>query len=251
MENQTSRRIHMLDVIRGAAIILVVVYHLLYNLEWIFSLHIPAFHTGFADFLHFCLLATIIIVSGMCTGFSRNIFRRGSLLLVAGTAITMFTSVFLPGQQIVFGVLSFFGTMMILYGFIGKYLKKLPWKAVFVGSILLVLAFKNLPDEGVIHLLFTDISISGGINQSAYLYPLGILRADFYSTDYFPLLPWGFIFLAGTALGVPVLGRKLPEKFYTANVPFLSFCGRHSLLIYLVHQPILFGIMQGIFLLIN
>lgn len=125
MENQSSQRIHMLDVIRGTAIILVVLYHFLYNLEWLFSMHISAFHTEVANFLHFCLLATIITVSGICTGFSRNIFRRGSMLLIAGTVITMFTSVFLPDQQIVFGVLSFFGTMMILYGFVGKYLQKL------------------------------------------------------------------------------------------------------------------------------
>lgn len=251
MENQSSQRIHMLDVIRGTAIILVVLYHFLYNLEWLFSMHISAFHTEVANFLHFCLLATIITVSGICTGFSRNIFRRGSMLLIAGTVITMFTSVFLPDQQIVFGVLSFFGTMMILYGFVGKYLQKLPWQAVFAGSILLALTFKNLPDERVIHLLFADIPVPEALGASAYLYPLGIVRVDFYSTDYFPLLPWGFIFLAGTALGKPILGKKLSAKFYTANVPFLSFCGRHSLLIYLLHQPVLFGIMQLVALLIK
>lgn len=249
MEKQ--KRIHMLDVIRGTAIILVVIYHFLYNLEWIFSLYIPVFHTEIADFLHFCLLATIIGVSGICTGFSRNIFRRGSLLLVAGTAITMFTSVFLPSQRIVFGVLSFFGTMMILYGFAGEYLKKLPWQAVFAGSVILALVFKDLPNGDIIHLLFTDISIPEMLTDSAYLYPLGITRGDFYSADYFPLLPWGFIFLAGTALGTPVLGRKLPEKFYTADAPFLSFCGRHSLIIYLLHQPLLYGIMQLIAMLIK
>ena len=75
-----------------------------------------------------------------------------------------------------------------------------------------------------------------------WLYPLGLLAPGFHSADYFPLLPWFFLFLAGTVLGGWCLDHR-DSRVLTLTLPgALTWPGRHSLLIYLLHQPILFGV---------
>ena len=79
-----------------------------------------------------------------------------------------------------------------------------------------------------------------------YLMPLGIPWKGFASSDYFPLLPYLGFFLLGSALGKSVYRNKqtLLPKVNDRNpiIRFLSGCGKLSLWIYLLHQPILSGI---------
>ena len=84
-----------------------------------------------------------------------------------------------------------------------------------------------------------------GAMSSAYRYtfPLGFRSPDFASADYFPLLPWVFMFLAGTFLGRYAKAGKFPEFMYRSRVPFFSWIGRHALIIYVLHQPVIYGIM--------
>lgn len=74
---------------------------------------------------------------------------------------------------------------------------------------------------------------------TAYLgfYPLG-----FFSTDYFPLLPWLFLFWAGFYL-YHLIGRERMKPLRRLVCPPLGWLGRHSLVLYLLHQPVIFGVM--------
>ena len=79
---------------------------------------------------------------------------------------------------------------------------------------------------------------------------LGFPPADCYSTDYFSLLPWCFLFLTGYFLRRVQLDRQArPER--DIRLPVFSTLGRHSLLIYLVHQPLVFGLLTGLELLLK
>ncbi len=83
-----------------------------------------------------------------------------------------------------------------------------------------------------------------------WLFPLGWTYPGFYSADYFPLFPWFFVFLVGSWAGYYVAERKLPERFYELKgVPFFSWLGRRSLFIYVIHQPILYGLVMLILLI--
>ena len=83
--------------------------------------------------------------------------------------------------------------------------------------------------------------------ETPHLWILGLRTADFVSADYFPLLPWIFIFLFGASLGGRIKERRLPERFYGLACPPLEAVGRHSLLIYLLHQPVLMGLSYGLY----
>jgi uncharacterized membrane protein len=72
---------------------------------------------------------------------------------------------------------------------------------------------------------------------------LGFPPVHFYSTDYFSLIPWTFLYLCGYELHwIMKEGGLLEKSFMTKGIEPLSFLGRNSLLIYLLHQPVLYGL---------
>ena len=132
------------------------------------------------------------------------------------------------GQIIHFGILHFMGVSMALYHFLGRYLRKCPPAILLAASAVLY---------GLTGWWTSVTTVSVG-----WLYPLGLLAPGFHSADYFPLLPWFFLFLAGTVLGGWCLDHR-DSRVLTLTLPgALTWPGRHSLLIYLLHQPILFGV---------
>lgn len=251
MENTTTefgrkKRVAALDTLRGAAIIFVVVYHLLYDLS-VFGVNLPFFYSRTMEIIHFVFLAILMSVSGICTAFSRNIFKRGAVIYLLGEGITLVTSLLLPSERIVFGVLSFFGMMMLIYGVCKPVLDKLNPYVMLAVWIVLYIVFRDFSSEQVIQLGFTDITVRTTAAAAAYLYPIGITAPSFRSSDYFALIPWGFIFMAGTALSKPVSQRKLPKQFYEIKCPPIDFLGRNTLIIYVLHQPVIYGIVWLIF----
>ena len=85
--------------------------------------------------------------------------------------------------------------------------------------------------------------VAGAAIRFDWLLPLGIHSPEFASYDYFPLVPWFGVFLAGAALGkwAYAPGRSLLPL--SPRETFINFAGRHSLLIYLVHQPVIMGVL--------
>jgi uncharacterized membrane protein len=241
-----DNRINLLDALRGSAIIFIILYHFSFDLQYLFNITVPYFESDGIKIIHFLFLIVLILVSGICTAFSRNSLKRGSVLFFIGEIITIITSIFLPDEAVIFGAVTFFGVIMMLYSIAKPFFVKIPWEVVFAVSMLLYIVFCNFENRYILWFKFNYFI------ENRYLYPLGLAYNQFKSADYFPLIPYGFVFIAGTALSIPVSERKLPERFYSVKIPFLDFIGRNSLLIYIVHQPVIMGIMLFIkFLLRN
>ena len=79
-------------------------------------------------------------------------------------------------------------------------------------------------------------------NENLFTTYLGFPQKGFFSADYFSLLPWFFLFLTGFYLYQLVQKNHMMEKLFSWRVPGFDVIGRHSLLIYLLHQPAVFGI---------
>lgn len=232
-----NNRVGVLDLLRGFAIIFVMVYHLLYDLIFFSGKDIPFFFSDAMDIIHNFFLVVLFSVSGICAGFSKNVLKRGATLFLLGELLTIGTAAFFPQELIVFGVLSCFGMSMLIYGVISPLLKKLPQLAVFAVFAALSIIFFNFHRTDSLFFIFGSVKLNVP-HDIPYLYPLGIKSLDFHSADYFPLAPFGFIFLAGTGLSEIFSKRQLPEFFYKAKLPAVNFCGRYSLWFYIIHQPI-------------
>lgn len=247
-EFNKANRIHLLDSLRGLAIIFVVVYHLLYDLVFFFnSFPVDILYSPVLSTMRITFVIILISVSGVCTSFSRNIFKRGATLYLIGQFITLVTSIILPNEVIVFGILSFLGVSMLIYGVLKPLFDKISWYIQFTVWIFLYIIFFDFSESNTIHLFIKDIAIPNVLTTNEYLYPIGIITNNFTSSDYFPLVPWLFIFFAGTSLSIPIIQKKFPKWFYQIRMPFLDFCGRHSLSIYILHQPIIYGLLWLIF----
>ena len=220
------RRFDILDAWRSLAIVLMLVYHFLFDL-YIFGVMTPEqlFSTPL-NLLQKFICCSFILLAGMSARFSRSNLRRALTVLLAGAAVEIGAAV--GGQTIRFGILMFLGVSMLLYHFAGKWLQKIPGPLLATGCGVLFPLTKWWTGR-------TPVSVR-------WLYPVGFLSPGFYSTDYFPLFPWLFLFLFSAVLGGRCLERR-QSRLLSARLPAaVTWLGRHSLLVYVLHQPILFGI---------
>lgn len=257
-QSQKNRRVEFIDELRGLCILLMVVFHGAYDLVYIFGVNIPAFYSPFLQsFLQPLFAGIFIFISGIACRYSRNNLRRGFVALGFGLALTLVTILLMPAQAIRFGILHLLGTCMILFGVIHilseyfyskrKNRKKLPpWVGMTVGFVLFIVAY-GIP-RGFIGVLGEPIwRLPRQMYTTSYLFFLGLPSPFFVSTDYFPLIPWMFIFMAGTYMGVYFREEKMPEFFYRPHVKVLSKVGKHTMWIYLFHQPVVYGVLWVIF----
>ena len=221
-----NRRFDILDAWRSLAVVLMVVYHFLYDLALFGVITWRQLFCTPLNVMQKFICCSFILLAGASARFSRSSLRHGLIVLASGVVVEIGAMV--GGQTIRFGVLMLLGWSMVIWHFWGKYLQKLPGWLLAAGSLCLY---------------FLTDWWTGGVSVSvAWLYPLGFPGPGFSSADYFPLLPWLFLFLAGTSLGGWCLGHR-DSPLLTAPLPkALTFPGRNSLIIYLLHQPVLYGL---------
>ena len=222
----SKKRFDILDAWRSLAIVLMIVYHFLYDLALFGVITWAQMFCTPLNIMQKFICCSFILLAGASARFSRSNLRHGIIVILAGILVAIGGAV--GGQTIRFGVLQLLGWSMVIYHFAGKYLQKIP------GAVLAVLSAAAY--------VLTDLWTASVTVESRWLYPFGFMYRGFSSADYFPLLPWLFLFIIGTVLGGWCL-RHRENPILTAPLPApLTFLGRHSLLIYLIHQPVLFGL---------
>lgn len=245
-----SSRYNLIDAVRGFAVLHMIAYHLCYDIFEVFGIHEGWYLTTGATIWERFICCTFILVSGVSLNFSKHSYKRGILVNLCGFAVTVITMLAMPSQAVWFGVLNLIGCSMLITAALKSLFEKLHPVGGAVCSLLLFSFFYGLPRRFLGFFDLGFITLPDSLYRFKYLSFLGLKSADFYSADYFPLLPWIFLFFAGFFLWKAVEKYRAAEKF-RPNVPVLGFVGRHSLPIYLLHQPVLYGICWGIFAVIR
>jgi uncharacterized membrane protein len=240
---QLEQRFWEIDTLRGVAIVMMVTYHLLFDLYY-FGIYPFQINTLLLWIFARSTAFIFLLVVGIALTLSYNrakfrglyakkddnepmfwkYFKRGLKIFALGILITLVTWVFIPSNFIVFGVLHFIGLAIILeYPFL---------------------------DKKYVNLVFATIFIVVGIYLGQFVFTrpwllwLGLKPSGFHTVDYFPLLPWLGVVSMGLFLGNTLYFNyqrqfRLPDFSSHPIIKLTSFLGRHSLLIYLVHQPLL------------
>jgi uncharacterized membrane protein len=226
-----TKRIWELDALRGLCILGMVIVHFFYDLR-ISGIIDPSALLAFAQDWGGMLF---LLLSGVCVTLGRRHLRRGILVFLCGmlcSAVTagMYYFGFAGKSMIIyFGVLHCLGVCMLLWSVFSR-----------MPSWLLAVAGVFLAAVGLIYLQEARVDFP-------WLMPLGFRFPGFASSDYFPLLPNLGYFLVGAFLGRTLYRNKtslLPRvNAHWAPIRFLCLCGRNSLWIYLLHQPVLTGIL--------
>lgn len=236
---KTGERLYMIDSLRGLAIIFMVTYHAFYNVRYIFGN--PFGWTVRLYPLQQAACWSFILVSGFSFSLSRKPARRGLLLTALGLLLTAVTALFMPSERIVWGVLNLLGAAALLTWAVRPLLERVPAGAGLAASAGL---FALLRDVQYGYLGFEGhwlAALPEAFYRQRWLFPLGFPYEGFWSADYFPVLPWIFLYWCGFFLFQ--LTRNAPgcKRLLSRRVSGLCALGQHSLLIYLLHQPILFG----------
>jgi uncharacterized membrane protein len=234
-------RIWEIDLLRGLAIILMVGYHLLLDLgEFRGIKRFLGFSTDLTStawtIAQLFFAGLFVVLSGISGTLSRNNVRRGLRLLAVALALTLGTyliavwlHLFDPADTIIFGILHCLAVSMLLYGAVFK--KVSAAANALCGAAVMGLA-ALLPIAG------KAFSI-----RSNWLIPFGLPSQSFSSLDYFPLIPWFGVFLIGAALGKSAYASRQSLLPWRLPATFVNIAGRHSLLIYIVHQPVIMGLL--------
>lgn len=241
---EKRKRIHTMDTLRGIVIIGVVLYHLFYDLYDMTSLNMNWIRSDWANFIRDFGAGVLIFLSGVSSLLSKNNIWRGVKTLICALILSLVTYFVIPDNFIFIGILHFMGTMMLLYGIFGKYINKLPRIPAFVILFLVFLFIFRIPDGYIGIKDVLEIDIPREWRSSTFTYVLGLGGGNLYSADYFPFLPWSLLFLAGTFIGNYVKEGRVPGWMYKDYCKPVTFLGRNTLIIYLLHQPVIYGIMM-------
>lgn len=241
-EKPARRRIHLMDEARGFAVFCMIFYHAFYTMAFMYGLPWGETLLFFFKPAEPFFAALFIFISGISSDLSHSNLVRGLKLLGVALGVTLVTAVVVPDEIIVFGVLHMLAVCMILFGLAKPFFQKLPvWPSLAVLSFLLLLTW-NL-SNGFLGIPPFSVTVPQSLTSIKELYPFGFTDGTLFSADYFPLLPWLFVFLGGTFLGRFAAAGQFPAFTYKSRVPFFSWMGRHALILYIVHQPVIYGVL--------
>lgn len=220
-------RIQSIDLIRGIDIVLMVLFNYSVTLSYFRLIHMPSNFLYWSVFPR-VIAAIFIFISGAAAyvsfenrkeGFSKRYLIRGGKLLIFAAFITLFTYIFVREGTIYFGILHFFAASSFFVPFFIRYSKL----NLAIG-LLIILSSS--------YLQLTD-------SDFPYLFWLGFTPENFYTFDYFPLMPWLGVLLLGIYSGKYIIEKTVHIKFKGRLAGIFAFFGKNSLTIYLIHQPVL------------
>ncbi|MCX6816147.1 MAG: heparan-alpha-glucosaminide N-acetyltransferase [Candidatus Aenigmarchaeota archaeon] len=224
-----QKRFWEIDALRGIAVILMVIFNYAFTLKYF---HV--FEAGGGELFWFyfprAVAGVFIFLAGLSLAISyarrkdaRYVVKRGLWIFLIGIAITLVTFFVVPQGTIYFGILHLIGLSIILSLLLIKFDRLI----LFAGALFIIVGN-----------YITTLTV-----KTPYLLWLGLMPENFYTFDYFPLLPWFGLFLFGMYAGK--LLYKNGKRIYRIKErnPFLCRIGGHSLVIYIIHQPILIAIL--------
>ena len=227
-----TQRIGAIDALRGAAICAMIAYHFAFDLNWFGYIDADFDHDPFllgargTIVTAFLLLVGISLLLARRAGVSRvHFWRRIALIVACAVLVSVASYVTFSRTFITFGILHCIALASVLAWPATRF----PRMALAVG--IAVVAAGN--------------SVSFALFDQPWLNWVGLMTHKPATEDYVPLLPWLGVVLIGIALGAWQGDRQFRELRVTLRAApgWLTWLGRHSLLVYMVHQPVLTGVL--------
>jgi uncharacterized membrane protein len=229
-------RRHEVDMVRGVAVLLMVAFHFSFDLAH-FGVIQQDFYTDPFWLNARTLIVTLFLgVSGISLHLAtregidmRRVGRRFAVLAGAAGLVSVATFAVFPVSWVRFGVLHF----LALAGILGLAFVRLSWAVNLALGLAIIAA---------------GVLLSHETFDQPVLHWIGFMTHKPRTEDYVPLIPWFGVVLLGLSAGGYAYPAKTAPRLGAAPLRpgLLSLIGRHSLLIYLVHQPMLFGLVWAI-----
>lgn len=250
LKTGAKKRYYILDGIRGLAVLNMIIYHAVWDIVRVFGVDWAWFGLTGAYIWQQCICQTFIFVSG-CFLLDKKPFKRGVYVFGAGAAISVITKLFMPDDIIIFGILTFIGSCILLMTVLKRFTVKLNPAVGIVVFLLMFIVTKNVNDGFLGFERLNIAPLPDFLYRNLLTAFLGFPASDFYSADYFSLVPWLFLYLAGHFAYLLLAKKERLDILCPSVGKPLEFIGRKAFLIYLVHQPAVYGILFVFFKLLR
>lgn len=235
------QRYSLPDVIRGITLLSMIIYHGVWDLVYMYGVRWEWYLGTGAYIWQQSICWTFIFLSGFCWSMGKRPLKRGLVVFGSGLLVTVVTLLVMYQNRVIFGVLTLIGSAMLLMILLDKLFKRVPAVVGMIISFVCFLLTRNINRGSLGFESWELLELPMKLYRGVFMTYLGFTAPDFYSTDYFSLFPWLFLFICGYFTYHLLCQTKLLQSFvFQWDCPFFSFIGRNSLLIYLLHQPTLY-----------
>ena len=238
-------RLNYIDALRGFTFISMALYHLMWDLVFIYG-YDASWFMGEAGYLwQQSICRTFILISGFSWALGKNHLKRGLIVSAAGILVSAVTILLMPpDEHILFGVLTLIGASMLIMIPLEKVLSRVPADIGAWCSFVVFLVTRGINYKFIGFELLKFIGMPEGLYRNLVTAFLGFPSDRFYSADYFSLIPWFFLFVTGYFL--KRLFEELGWMKYLrgTRIAPLEWIGRQSLILYMLHQPVIYGLLS-------
>lgn len=231
-----ATRIHALDTLRGLTIVSMIAFHTVYDLVYLYGVDIPWFRdVGIQSLWRISISWVFLALAGWMTAFSRDNLRRAAIYSLVACGIWAVTSIAHVDTPISFGIMFCMAASTWIWAFLdrGK-LRQLLERHPVPCALLLLTAF------------FALYRVPYQRYEVPMLAWLGFPDAGFSSGDYYPLIPFGLLYLGAAVLSQAwkARGRSYPDWMKRDWCPVLTRIGTLSLPLYIVHQGVILIVLE-------
>lgn len=240
--DQTGSRFDRIDALRGSAIIWMTFFHFCFDLNYFGFMNQNFYEDNLWTVQRNMIVSLFLFCAGMGQAFAleqglswARFWNRWKQVAGAAVLVTLGSYFVYPESFIYFGVLHAIAIMLIIM----RLTYRLRYGLWILGALIIGLKF----------LLPAIFAASGPVIESfnqPWLNWLGIISRKPRTEDYVPLIPWLGVMWLGLAAGLALIKHR--SSILTAALPArlqpLASLGRYSLSYYLIHQPLLFGLIM-------
>lgn len=228
--NSNRDRVSIFDTVRGLTVVSMVTFHVSYDLAYLYGIDMPWFTgTIFQDIWRASISWTFLFLAGWMTSLSRDNWKRAGVYALVALVVFLATSIVAVDTPVSYGIIYCMAASTAIHQLSKGLLQHIPPLLACLGLFALFLATQGIP-------------------QHLYALPnlawLGFPSVGFASGDYYPIIPYTFMYLFGAYTSRAFIGRtsgRYPAWMMRDYCPPLSWIGRKSLIIYVLHQPIALG----------
>jgi len=227
-------RLYWLDTWRGITVLAMMLFHFSYDLHYFQLVSIDIYRGDFWRISRYAIVSSFLVLVGISLYLAhtptiqwRKLAKRVAILGLLALVVTLVSMQLFPKRWIYFGVLHFIGVASI----VGVFFVKIPWVALAIGILIVV---------GYIY----DFVSMGWL----YTWAQPLLGLPRFTEDLVSMVPWMGAVLIGIGIArfLPQ-GPSQPLRYANA----FDFLGRHALIVYMVHQPILFALLYPLALVVH
>ena len=217
-----------------------VLFHLCWDLVYIYGFDWKWYKTLPGYLWQQSICWVFIFLSGFCQSFGRKKLKRALTVFGAGLLVTAVTVLVMPEAKIVFGVLTLLGSSALICAALEKPLNRIPPAPGFILSLALFVITRDVNKGWLGFEGLKLLALPKNWYTNLFTAFLGFPSRSFVSADYFSLIPWFFLFTAGYFLNSLLRKTKRLDCLRISGPKFLEWLGRNSLIIYLLHQPLIY-----------